>query len=50
MVLISNQKIQITGNNDIKNPNEKKLKNNLYYFDKNNKNIIRHKNWWIIDP
>ena len=39
-----------TDNNDIKNPNEKKLKNNLYYFDKNNKNIIRHKNWWIIDP
>lgn len=39
-----------TDNNDMKNPNEKKLKNNLYYFDKNNKNIIRHKNWWIIDP
>ena len=39
-----------TDNNDIKNPNEKKLKNNLYYFDKNNTNIIRHKNWWIIDP
>ena len=39
-----------TDNNDNKNPNEKKLKNNLYYFDKNNKNIIRHKNWWIIDP
>ena len=39
-----------TDNNDNKNPNEKKLKNNLYYFDKNNKNIIRNKNWWIIDP
>lgn len=39
-----------TDNNDMKNPNEKKLKNNLYYFDKNNTNIIRHKNWWIIDP
>jgi hypothetical protein len=39
-----------TENNDMKNPNEKKLKNNLYYFDKNNTNIIRHKNWWIIDP
>jgi hypothetical protein len=39
-----------TDNNDMKNPKEKKLKNNLYYFDKNNTNIIRHKNWWIIDP
>jgi hypothetical protein len=35
---------------DSKKFDEKKLKGNLYYFDKNHKNIIRHKNWWKIDP
>ena len=35
---------------DTKKPNEKKLKENFLYFDKNQKNIIRHKNWWKIDP
>ena len=36
-------------NKDRKNFNEKKLKSNFLYFDKNQKNIIRHKNWWKID-
>ena len=35
---------------DTKKFNEKKLKENFLYFDKNQKNIIRHKNWWKIDP
>ena len=35
---------------DRKKFDEKKLKGNFYYFDKNHKNIIRHKNWWKIDP
>ena len=37
------------GNNGNKRINEKKLKENFLYFDKNHKNIIRHKNWWKID-
>lgn len=30
--------------------NEKKLKGNFLYFDKNLTKNIRHKNWWKIDP
>ena len=30
--------------------NEKKLKENFLYFDKNHTKNIRHKNWWKIDP
>ena len=37
-------------NNMIKRYDEKKLKGNFLYFDKNQKGIIRHKNWWKIDP
>ena len=46
----------LEGNNTIdnteikKNISEKKLKSNFFYFDKNHTNIIRHKNWWKIDP
>ena len=34
---------------EFKKYDEKDLKNNFMYFDKNYKNIIRHKNWWKID-
>ena len=37
-------------NKDFKKYEEKQLKNNILYFDKNNKNIIRDRNWWKIDP
>ena len=40
----------INNSSDIKKFNEKKLKENFLYFDKNYTNIIRHKNWWKIDP
>ena len=39
-----------TINSDIKKYDEKKLKAKFMYFDKNQKGIIRHKNWWKIDP
>ena len=29
--------------------NKKKLKGNFFYFDRNNKQFLRHKNWWISD-
>ena len=41
---------QSMNDNDFKKLNEKTLKSNFLYFDKNYKNIIRHKNWWKIDP
>ena len=28
---------------------KKKLKGNFFYFDRNNKQFLRHKNWWISD-
>ena len=34
---------------DFKKYDEKKLKDKFLYFDKNYKDIIRHKNWWKID-
>ena len=34
---------------DFKKCEEKQLKSNFLYFDKNYTNIIRHKNWWKID-
>lgn len=37
-------------NKESKKFNEKLLKNKFFYFDKNYTNIIRHKNWWKIDP
>ena len=40
----------INNSTDTKKFNEKKLKENFLYFDKNYTNIIRHKNWWKIDP
>ena len=44
------KKLRIENNiYDNKKINEKKLKENCLYFDKNHKNIIRHKNWWKID-
>ena len=39
-----------TISSDIKKYDEKKLKAKFMYFDKNQKGIIRHKNWWKIDP
>jgi hypothetical protein len=34
---------------DFKKCDEKQLKSNFLYFDKNYTNIIRHKNWWKIE-
>ena len=34
---------------NIKKHDEKVLKANCLYFDKNYKNILRHRNWWLID-
>ena len=28
---------------------KKDLKSNMLYFDKNNQQFLRHKNWWIVD-
>ena len=36
-------------NRDFKKSDEKKLKSNFLYFDKNYKEILRNKNWWKID-
>lgn len=36
-------------NKDSKKFDEKILKSNMLFFDKNHKNIVRHRNWWIID-
>lgn len=36
-------------NKDSKKFDEKKLKSNTLFFDKNHKGIVRHRNWWIID-
>ena len=36
-------------NKDYKKNDEKQLKSNILYFDKNNTNIIRDRNWWNID-
>ena len=36
-------------NKDFKKTDEKKLKSNFLYFDKNYKNILRNKNWWKIE-
>jgi hypothetical protein len=36
-------------NKDTKKFDEKKLKSNMLFFDKNHKNIVRDRNWWIID-
>ena len=35
---------------DFKKNDQKQLKSNFLYFDKNYTDIIRHKNWWKIDP
>ena len=35
---------------DFKKYDEKKLKSNVLYFDKNYQNFIRHRNWWKINP
>ena len=36
-------------NKNVKKHDEKVLKANFLYFDKNYKNILRHRNWWLID-
>jgi hypothetical protein len=36
-------------NKDSKKFDEKILKSNMLFFDKNHKNIVRDRNWWIID-
>ena len=36
-------------NRDSKKFDEKILKSNILFFDKNHKNIVRNRNWWIID-
>lgn len=36
-------------NKDSKKFDEKILKSNILFFDKNHKNIVRDRNWWIID-
>ena len=48
--IIKNNNTCINNSTDSKKYNEKKLKPNFLYFDKNQTNIIRHKNWWKIDP
>ena len=45
-----NKGTQNTDNLNIKKLNEKDLKSKFFYFEKNHKNVIRHKNWWKIDP
>lgn len=35
---------------DFKKSDQKVLKSNFWYFDKNYKNILRHKNWWNLNP
>ena len=49
------KKIRLSKNNSLdmsfdKESSPQKLKSNFLYFDKNHEGVIRHKNWWKIDP